>query len=184
MRVPTGSRPRASQIPQQSMEPSRPAQQTAPPRGMSRETKIVVIVVVSVISVVIIIGVAFTWWILSQGLVSSNGGNRRALGFTPSSTGGNWTLTVASVHGNMRPSEIMMTIYDMNGVVKNPMSSIPLSQLTSTEWPTYRVTYQKTVSGNFIVAGDTILVHKQSYPSGYRYQIRDDSSILATGTFQ
>jgi len=157
-------------------------QQTMLPPKSSRDTKIALIVVA--VTVVIVLAAVFAWWFLSQGLVGTNGGGpTHALGLSIGSAGANWTMTVASVSGNMRPSEVSMTMFDQNGALISPMSSVPLSDLTLANWVTYKVAYQKLSAGNYIGVGDRILVDKMTYWSGCRFQIKDASTILSTGRF-
>jgi len=158
--------------------------QIAPPRGQPRNTQLIIAVVVIAVVLAVTLPIAAAWvlyWSVSQSL--ENGSQIHTISFNIQSSGGNWTMIVSFVSGNMNPSGTFMTIFDYNGQVKMPMSSVPLSSLTPANWNTYGVLYQKTSAGSYVGVGDTILVYKLSYPSGHRYQISDSSSIIASGQF-
>jgi hypothetical protein len=138
-------------------------------------------VVAAFVTVILVFAAVFLLFIHDYGPYETPS---RPLAFRIGSEGYNWTLTVTYGPTEFKPSDLFMTIYDANGSVRPPMSSIRLTALTSDNWMTYRMTYQKLSAGTFIDIGDKILADKSTYPSSNRFEIRDSSSILATGTLQ
>jgi flagellin-like protein len=91
------------------------------------------------------------------------------VGLVEQETGGNWTLLVSSVRG-----QVPLDMY--------PMSAVPLSQLTAQNWATYKVIYQKQkLSDTSVTSGSSILIDRAGYPHGCSYVLTTANNIVAMG---
>ena len=104
------------------------------------------------------------------------------IGLTPSETGKNWTLLVSSAPSGLDLGSVFLTMKDRDGLVKQPMNSVPLSELTEQHWQTYKVYYQKAQNDDTTVTvGSSLLIYKEAYPSGYQYVLSNEMAILGNG---
>ena len=150
----------------------------------SRRAETIVNVVAVVVAVVVILYTFVALWYWNRAIIFTCDENYcAAIEIALGTSGNNWTMTVSHVQGNMRPSDIYMTIFDSNGTVKMPMSSVPIPTLTLANWTTYKVAFQKMHAGIDVGVGDKIFVDRESYPLGYHYRLHDSTRILATGEF-
>ena len=166
------------------------SQMAAPPQPMPPPMRpvdgrilfaiVAIVVAVAVVLAVVVVIVTRP----SSSPAPTGGGSPYVIRFSLQSTDSNWSIMVASVRATLLLSGTFISIYDQNGAVKMPMSTVPLSSLTQANWGTYHVVYQSLSGGSTIKVGDRILVYKPSYPSGCQYQLSELSGILAAGTFQ
>jgi len=141
-------------------------------------------VIATILMVAITVVLAAVLYVMVSGLLSGPGSTARAIGVSKTTTGGNWTLLVTSSPTGLALTTVTLTIKDNNGVVKSPMSAIAMSTLTAANWNTYKVLYQKVNAADTdMTVGASILVYITTYPTNYRYEISDSTSILASGTF-
>jgi len=104
------------------------------------------------------------------------------VGLVEQETGGNWTLLVSSVRGQVPLDTTTLSIKNQDGAVMYPMSAVPLSQLTAQHWATYKVIYQKqNLSDTSVTSGSSILIDRAGYPHGCSYVLTTANNIVAMG---
>jgi len=141
-------------------------------------------VIATILMVAITVVLAAVLYVMVSGLLSGPGTVAKTIGINKTTAGGNHSLLVSSTPSGLTLDSVKLTIKDNNGVVKAPMSAVAFSSLTSANWGTYKVLYQKVATGDTeLTIGASLLVYISTYPAGYRYEIADATSILASGTF-
>jgi len=104
------------------------------------------------------------------------------VGLVEQETGGNWTLLVSSIRGQVPLDTTTLSIKNQDGAVMYPMSAVPLSQLTAQNWATYKVIYQKqNLSDTSVTSGSSILIDRAGYPRGCNYVLTTANNIVAMG---
>jgi len=95
--------------------------------------------------------------------------------FTVQRIDGNWSVRIDELYhwnGREPPSvaltEATITVRDINSTIRQPMSHVPLSNLTESNWHIYKVYYQKKGSESDFVVGASILLDMNAYPRGPR----------------
>jgi len=149
----------------------------------SSERSVIYIVVAIAVAICVVSAVTFMMWMMAGGLTDDVVYPSHELNLSVARVGGNFSMFVGHALGDMRPSEVYMTILDHNGEVKSPMSSVPLDELTPSNWSTYKAEFQKLYPSIYVGVGDAIMVNNTVYPSGYRYEVRFAAMNLATGYF-
>jgi len=94
---------------------------------------------------------------------------------------GNWTLTSTCYDKDFHLSEITMTMRNSNGSIVNPMRQVMLTNLTEENWAIYHVMYLKVGDEDYVRQGARIVIDATRYPSGYRYELVDQYTIISNG---
>jgi len=147
-------------------------------------------VIATILMVAITVVLAAVLYVMVSGLLGTQSSGAKSVGFSASSAGSNWTLTVASVSASgLSYTSTTFKVYDANGA---PKLSVLISAIAwtvpahvCTTWGTNKACYMPATDGNVeIKVGDRMNVDKVTYISGYKWEMLDATSILAQGTFQ
>ncbi len=148
-------------------------------------------VIATILMVAITVVLAAVLYVMVSGLLGGGGTTTaKSVGFSRSSAGNNWTLSVSSTTGSgLSYTSTTFKIFDANGVPKstNLLSDIMGSPSTGvcSNWAVKKVCYIPGASGQTdIKVGDQINADKVTYPATYKWQLLDATSILANGVFQ
>jgi hypothetical protein len=100
------------------------------------------------------------------------------------SADGNWTCTITKVREVLLLDDVLMTMYDDHGRVKEPISLVKLSALTAANWDVNKILYHPIGGENTIVVGATIIIDKTVYPSGYHFLLQSPTAQHGSGSLK
>lgn len=138
----------------------------------------------TILMVAITVVLAAVLYVTVSGLIDRRQPKNDMIVFSVRRAGNNWSMLVTSAPTGLLLSSVTLTIRDANGVIRDPMASVPLSELTKDHWNTYKAYYQKLKSADIeVTTGASILVDAATYSAGSTYDVIGSSSILASGAF-
>lgn len=150
-------------------------------RAIRRDQEAVSPVIATILMVAITVVLAAVLYVMVSGLVTGPGATPQAIGISIGSTtdGQNWKLSMTSVPSTLSSSNVNLVVLDASGTVV--LASKALGDLTSS---TDNATFVDLDADGTIEAGDYILLSKNTYPSGYEFQLLGTSGVLAQGKLQ
>ena len=136
-------------------------------------------VIATILMVAITVVLAAVLYVMVSGLIPPTPpGQPMGVTVGRSTTGTNWTLTVATAPSGKSLTTTNLVIKGADGGIALPAA--PLSTYVAAE--TDGVSYQQLKpSATAVAVGDYVLIRIAMYPQGSRYEIVDGSSILASG---
>ncbi|MGQ0797230.1 MAG: archaellin/type IV pilin N-terminal domain-containing protein [Methanobacteriota archaeon] len=137
-------------------------------------------VIATILMVAITVVLAAVLYVMVSGLLVGPGGTVRSMGVTigRSADGTNWTLIVASSPTGLTTAGTTLTILNTGGSI-----ALAAEAFSSLSYSADGAVF----SNNGVSAvdpGDRVLVSTSRYPTGFRVEIGDGSSILFAGTLQ
>ncbi len=140
-------------------------------------------VIATILMVAITVVLAAVLYAMVSAMIPPTPTAEHMIGLSKRDSGNNWSLVVDYASGTFPMSGVTLTLKNSDGAIKYPMAAVPFSELTSGNWNTYKVLYQKSqAKDSYVHAGDSILIDKTTYPSGYFYEASDGTRIVAHGT--